>query len=169
MYRARSLRAALLLPVAVLLGVASLSAQTSVEEARKLADELHAQAMSVAGESMRLDELAEMVRLHGESAYLRDWQDPKAYECWSLQGTLLAHLGEYEAAASFLDAAAALALSHGEPGLAAQAWLDAAHALNAANRRAEARTLVRKAHELRASAELTRAEAEEIDRRIIVR
>jgi hypothetical protein len=165
----RPLRATLFLPVALLLGAATLSAQTTVEETRKMADEIHARAMSVAGETIQLHELPAVVTLHGESAYLRDWQDPKAYECWTLQANLLAHVGEYEAAAAFLDAAANLALSQGQPGLAAQAWLDAAFVMRSADQDVQARTLARKAWDLRGSAELSALEQEEIDRRVIVR
>jgi tetratricopeptide (TPR) repeat protein len=171
MSRARTIRMALsLLPLSLLVGATAVSGQTTVEESRKMAGEIHAQAMALLSQStFHLDDLPELVKLHGESAYLRDWQDPEAFHCWSTQGNLLYHVGEYEAAAAFLDAAAHVALSNGDPVTAAQAYLDAAWVMREVNRHEEARTLLRKAHDLRVSADMSASDRREIDRRIIVR
>lgn len=171
MTRALTTRMALAaLPAALLLSAATASAQATVEESRKMAGELHAQAMELMQQStFHLDDLPALVDLHGQSAYLRDWQDPEAFHCWATQGSLLFHVGEYEAAASFLDAAGNVALANGEPATAAQAFLDAAWVMRELDRNEEARILLRKAHDLRVNAEMTPRERREIDRRISAR
>lgn len=171
MSRVRTARTALtLLPLTLLLGATAASGQTTVEESRQMADEIHARAMTLMQQStFNLDDLPQLIDLHGESAYLRDWKDPEAFHCWSTQGSLLYHVGEYEAAASFLDAAGNVALTHGDPVSAAQAFLDAAWIMRELDRNDEARVLMRKAHDLRLSADMTPRDRREIDSRIIVR
>jgi tetratricopeptide (TPR) repeat protein len=168
MWNSTFFRTALVVPVAVLLGAAGLSGQSSVEETRAMADEIHHRSMAIAEEMNALADLPRVVYLHAESAYLRDWADPKAFECWSTQGLLLAHIGEFDAAAAFLHAAGNVAWSRGDLTAASEAYVNAAWALKEAGRIEEARHLVRLSEEFQPAVEFSAAEPYHLDLENIV-
>jgi tetratricopeptide (TPR) repeat protein len=162
------LPAALFFVGAVLVPLSGEGQVTGVD-AREKANHLHAVAMTAAGFVDHQDAMPIIARLHAESAALREWDDPHAYDCWRLQAALLHAIGEYDEALAYLENAAAVALAKGAPGLAAHTFLDAASVLDDQGRMDEAQVLIRRAHELIARDELTSAEQRRIERRIMVR
>lgn len=137
-------------------------------DAHDKANHLHAVAMTAAEFVDRVEAFPVIARLHGESAALRSWRDPHAYECWRLQAALLHAIGEHDEALGYLERAATAALTWGMPGPAAHTFLDAAGILEDLGRTDEAQALIRRAHRLTARDELSPAEQRGIERRIAV-
>jgi tetratricopeptide (TPR) repeat protein len=165
----RRLPGALILLGLFLVPLSSVEAQVADPDARALANHRHAVAMTAAAFINHAEDIPLVAQLHAESAGLRDWNDPNAFDCWRLQAALLYNASRYEEALVYLEDAATLALAWGSPGLAAHAYLDAAGVLNELGRRAEAQDRIRTAHELSTRDELTDAEQRRIQQRIRIR
>lgn len=146
-----------------------IKAQVEEPGSQDQADLLHARAMTAAAFITHVDDVAIIVRMHEESASLRDGSDPRAFDCWVVQAALLHHIGEYDQAVSYLKRAADLALDFGSPGPAAHALLDAAAVRKAQGLHGEADGLTRSAWELSTRSELSATEQRQIERRIVVR
>lgn len=154
-----------LLGLVFLLAPPRAAAQVTLAEVEAQADRFHEQAMAMA-RSYRLSELPLIVQVHAQSANLRHWKDPDALRCLQLQGRLLYEVGRPAEATRYLEDAAGVALANGDEASAADAFVEAAFAAEAAGRHGDSQVLLRKAYNLSQSNELTARERRLIRQRI---
>jgi hypothetical protein len=105
-------------------------------------------------------------RLLERSAELRDAADPDAYTCLMFAGRLRAAVGDYAAARSSLEKAAAHAMARGAVLEAANAYIDAAFAAAEDKQPEAAKELLARAALLTESPLLSQDQADQITRRI---
>jgi len=154
-----------LLGLVFLLAPPQAAAQVTLAQVEAQADRYHEQAMAMAT-SYRLSDLPRIVEVHAQSANLRHWKDPDAFTCLRLQGRLLHEVGKPAEARRYLEDAAGVALANGDEASAAEAFVEAAFAAEAAGNHAGSQVLLRKAYNLSQSSGVTAQERRLIQQRI---
>jgi tetratricopeptide (TPR) repeat protein len=160
-----------LLVLGLLLAPLPGASQVTEAAAQHEANQRHdwAMAMATGAASFQLGNLSAIARLHAEAASLRDWDDPRARECWWLQGALLYGLGEHDDALVYFEKAAQHALANHDHANAANTFLDSALVLEEQGRTREAQELIRRAHDMTLVDEIPISERRRIQQRITIR